>query len=125
MRETHGGSRAQTLPRKARLRKRRDFLALRRRGQRSRTPHFLIVRDQDTPEPTRLGITVTKKIGCAVVRNRIKRGVREAFRRLRHDLPAHMTILVIAQRGAGELNSGAVANEIRAALLVGQERPTC
>jgi hypothetical protein len=36
-----------------------------------------------------------------------------------------MTILVIAQRGAGELNSGAVANEIRAALLVGQERPTC
>ncbi|MFP6665622.1 MAG: ribonuclease P protein component [Deltaproteobacteria bacterium] len=125
MRETHGGSRAPTLPREARLRKRRDFLALRRRGQRSRTPHFLIVRDKGTPEPTRLGITVTKKIGCAVIRNRIKRGVREAFRHVRHDLPTHMTVLVIAQRGAGELSSAAVADEIYAALLPAKQAPAC
>jgi ribonuclease P protein component len=125
VRETHGASRAQTLPRSARLRKRRDFLALHHRGRRSRTRHFLIVRDEGTSEPTRLGITVTKKIGCAVVRNRIKRGIREAFRRLRHNLPANMTVLVIAQLGAGELSAGAVADEIHHALVGPTETPAC
>lgn len=68
------------------LTKRRDFLAA-NAGQRAPMPAFvLLVRRRDDSDPTmRVGYTVTKKIGNAVVRNRIKR----RFRALAHDvLPA-------------------------------------
>lgn len=116
MRDTHGGSRANTLPRAARVRKRRDFQELRRSGERFRSAHFLLVRDANPAFPARLGITVTRKIGNAVTRNRIKRGVREAFRHLRRDLPDGTTWLLIAQRGAGELSAAAVTREVGDAL---------
>lgn len=75
-----------------------------------------MVRDENQAFPTRVGITVTRKIGNAVARNRIKRGVREAFRHARRELPANTTWLLIAQRGAGDLSAGAVANEVGNAL---------
>ncbi|MBC2777551.1 ribonuclease P protein component [Parasphingopyxis marina] len=67
----------------ATLRKRRDFLAA-NSGKRAAMPGFvLLVRDRkDEDDTIRLGITVTKKIGGAVVRNRMKR----RFRALGRDL---------------------------------------
>ena len=61
--------------------KRRDFLAA-NRGKRFVTPGFVLLvhpRRDDRPQP-RYGITVTKKIGNAVVRNRMKRRFRELLR---------------------------------------------
>ncbi|MFM9978774.1 MAG: ribonuclease P protein component [Sphingomonadaceae bacterium] len=57
--------------------KRRDFLAA-NSARRAGTPGFvLLVRDRCDGDPAkRLGITVTKKIGNAVVRNRMKRRFR-------------------------------------------------
>lgn len=64
----------------ARLRKRADFLAV-RRGEKRRGPLFLLeVLDRKDTEPPRLGITVTKKSGNAVERNRIRRRLKEACR---------------------------------------------
>lgn len=64
----------------ARLRKRAEFLAV-RRGEKRRGPFFLLeVLDRGDDEPPRLGITVTKKTGNAVQRNRIRRRLREACR---------------------------------------------
>ena len=59
------------------LRRRADFLAA-NRGIRASTPAFvLLVRKRQDDDPAiRLGITVTKKVGGAVVRNRIKRRFR-------------------------------------------------
>lgn len=63
-----------------RLRKRDEFLAV-RRGEKRRGRLFLIEaldrKDADVP---RYGLTVTKKVGNAVVRNRIRRRLREAVR---------------------------------------------
>ena len=69
------------------LRKRVDFLAC-NRGRRQPMPGFvLLVRDRKDDNPAiRIGITVTKKIGGAVVRNRMKRRFRVLARAL---LPAH------------------------------------
>src|SRR3546814_1787721 len=65
---------------------RRDFLAA-NAGKRVPMPGFvLLVRARDDGDPAiRLGVTVTKKIGGAVVRNRMKRRFRALFRTL---LPA-------------------------------------
>ncbi len=49
-----------------------------------------------------MGITVSRKVGGAVVRNRIKRWFREIFRTLTVDLPNHFDMVVNAKRGCGE-----------------------
>ena len=69
------------------MRDRKSFLAA-NRGRRYAAPGFvLIVHDRRNEDPAiRMGFTVTKKIGNAVVRNRMKRRLRALAREL---LPAH------------------------------------
>jgi ribonuclease P protein component len=89
-----------------RLRKRREFLAVQETGTKFHGRHFLVViapREPIGHDAGRIGITVTKKIGNAVTRNRIKRLVREYARQ--HDwVPAGMDAVVIARRSAAELH---------------------
>jgi len=65
------------------VRSRRDFLRIQSLGRRVTTPHFLLllwVSDPNDTAMARLGITASRRVGGAVVRNRAKRLVREAFR---------------------------------------------
>ena len=80
------GARPQEAQRLVTLRKRSDFLAA-NAGRRASSPGLvLLVRDRRDGDPTkRVGFTVTKKIGGAVVRNRMKRRLRALAREL---LPA-------------------------------------
>jgi ribonuclease P protein component len=64
----------------ARLRKRAEFLAV-RRGEKRRGRLFLLeVLDRGDQGAPRVGFTVTKKVGNAVVRNRVRRRLKEAVR---------------------------------------------
>jgi ribonuclease P protein component len=65
------------------IKKRSDFLAA-NRGKRYATPGFvLLVKDrQDASADIRLGITITKKVGNAVVRNRMRRRFRALAREM-------------------------------------------
>ena len=64
----------------ARLKKRREFLRAAARGKRAARPG-LVLQALAVSEPSlRLGFTVTKKIGNAVIRNRARRRLREAAR---------------------------------------------
>jgi ribonuclease P protein component len=75
--------RPQEAQRRATNRKRADFLAA-NAGKRAAMPGFvLLVRDRKDADPAmRVGFTVTKKIGGAVVRNRMKRRLRELAREI-------------------------------------------
>ncbi|MBF0194611.1 MAG: ribonuclease P protein component [Magnetococcales bacterium] len=76
-----------------------------RPAKKSVSPHFLlfVLVENGSKEP-RLGITVSKKVGNAVVRNRIKRGIREFFRQYRSRLAPSFECVVIARPRAGRVS---------------------
>lgn len=78
-----------------------------------RTPHFYIQIMGRESGGSRLGITASRKIGNAIVRNRIKRLVREFFRLNFYDLPAEIDLSIVARRGAGTLNLADVTEEMK------------
>lgn len=65
------------------IKKRADFLVA-QAGERAGTPSFLMIRSKapNGLDHLRAGFTVTKKLGKAVTRNRIRRRMREAARRI-------------------------------------------
>lgn len=97
----------QRFPRTDRLLRRRDFLRVERGGCRNVGRHFVVVaapgERADGCEHARLGITVSRRVGGAVVRNGIKRRIREWFRREGAADASGLDLLVIARRGAGQL----------------------
>lgn len=108
-----------SFPKAARLRVRREFLALQRRGKRRYCPHFVVIVAPAQGARSRLGITVTRRLGNAVVRNRLKRLVREFFRNHQSALVPAQDILVIPRAGAEALTSAQVGEELRKALSLG------
>jgi ribonuclease P protein component len=98
-----------------RLHRSAEFLRLQRNGVRFQSPHFVLYAGNldAEPERSRLGITVSRRIGNSVVRNRVKRRVREVFRKvMRAELPPRTSIVVIARGGAGALASGEIGDEL-------------
>lgn len=63
-----------------RLRRRRDFLAAAQGLSRASTGAVVQLHQRQDEDPPRVGFTVTRKLGGAVVRNRIRRRLREAVR---------------------------------------------
>jgi ribonuclease P protein component len=87
------------LTKAARLRRRREFLAVQQRGTRLHAGDVVVIAlPAGGPRP-RIGITVSSKVASAVVRNRVKRWVREAFRAAQGDWPP-VDLVVIARPGA-------------------------
>lgn len=114
-------------PRRLRLRRRREFLRVQRGGRKVHTRFFLVF-VAPTPRSVaraealegrprlpgpRLGVTVTRKVGKAVKRNRIKRLVREAFRRERASLPTGVDMVWVAKRDAVDSTLDAVLQDMR------------
>ncbi|MDD9934542.1 MAG: ribonuclease P protein component [Myxococcales bacterium] len=105
--------RGERFPRSHRILTRRDFLRVQQTGKRVHTPHFVII---VLPAPRkRLGITVTKRVAGAVGRNRIRRCLREVYRRNGELFPEGCDVVVIARSGAGELGYRSMLEEMQGA----------
>jgi ribonuclease P protein component len=81
---------------------------------------FLLARE-DT-ERCRIGISVGKRSGGSVVRNRLRRRVREIFRQGRHDLPAGLRIVVNIKPSAARAEFSELAADYVSALARGLTR---
>jgi len=94
------------LPRTARLLRPGDFTALRGHAKRLSNRCFLAEYGSSAQANARLGMAVSRRVSkLAVVRNRIRRVIRESFRLHRAELPC-MDILVIARtHAAGQTNA--------------------
>jgi len=100
------GKTGQSFPKSQRLRKRSEFLAVQGSGSRLTLPSCIVLLKPRTDErPARLGITVTRKFGNAVARNRAKRLFREVFRRSYELFPPGIDVVVIPKnQGANSLS---------------------
>ena len=84
----------------ARLKKRAEFLRVAGKGKRAPSPGLVLqVLGRGDAEPARLGFTVTKNVGNAVVRNRTKRRLRAAARIVLAETPAPGVDMVLIGRG--------------------------
>src|SRR5262249_50574751 len=103
-------------PPRFRLRKRPEFVALQREGRRQTAPHFVVITRERQHPPSRLGVTTSRKVGGAPERNRIRRLVREFFRRHQAALSPPCDVLVIARPGAASVRYADVDHELTRAL---------
>jgi ribonuclease P protein component len=96
-----------------RIRKKSDFASLYRDGGRFRGRFFTLVFLRNGRGYSRLAVVASRKVGSAVVRNRIKRRLRELFRRNKELLKESVDLIVISRPESG----GAPWAEIREAYI--------
>lgn len=88
-----------------RLHRRREFEQLSRNGRKAVNRQFVALYRPAAGPVCRLGVTVSRKVGNAVVRNRVKRLIREFFRQNRCLLDPACDVNIIARPCVAELPS--------------------
>ena len=109
-------TRPHAIAKSMRLRRRPEFLAVQSSGRKIHGAGFVaLVQRRASVEALalgRIGLTVTKRIGNAVTRNRIKRRARDWLRR--HGwAPAGVDVVLIAKEAAATMSSAAFATDLQ------------
>lgn len=113
--------------RENRLRKRDDFLRLRREARFYRSTLCLLACLPNDLPHNRFGVVTSKRLGNAVTRNRTRRRLREAARLMDHELRQGQDVLIIARESGTTANYQELYAALRdlfnrAGLLLLQER---
>src|SRR5690242_2233902 len=88
-----------------RLMKREHFNRVYRRGQSTANRQFVLYYVPCMDEPNfRLGVSISKKLGNAVIRNRLKRRIKEIVRVNKQKLPCGYTYIIIGRKPALDLD---------------------
>jgi len=110
--ESKVSSSRKTFTKGDRLLQRTDFIRLSKDGKRFQNRHFIAYCRKNNLNCCRLGITVTRKVGKAVKRNRIKRLAREYFRQNRHIFKEYWDINLIAKKDCVEMPNDIVFSSL-------------
>jgi ribonuclease P protein component len=105
----------------ARLKKRSQFLLVAGKGRKWATPGLVLQalrasRDVNEPTTTRVGFTASRKVGIAVVRNRARRRLREAARRVLAAHAAPGDYVMIARGETASRDFALLLGDVEAAL---------
>ncbi|MBE0426341.1 MAG: ribonuclease P protein component [Nitrospirae bacterium] len=84
------------------LTRKRDFESVFKAGIALASKYLVIYAKNNKFDYNRLGLSVSKKTGGAVKRNRIKRLLREAMRKLSGELPPNYDFVIVARRASAE-----------------------
>ncbi len=92
-----------------RIRKKKDFLHLYRKGSRFKGKYFHLIYLANNLTFSRVGVVASRRVGGAVIRNKVKRWMRELFRRNKGCLGFSVDMLIVAkpemkEAGWAELN---------------------
>jgi len=105
--------RAEGLPRVARLRRRADFEAVYATGHKlveARLVAFVVRAERAAG--CRLGLSVGRRVGNAPVRNRVKRVLRDAFRKLAPHCPEPLDLVLVARPGKAPSTAAEAAESL-------------
>lgn len=106
----------ETLSPPERIKKKKDFLHLYKKGKRYRGKYFNLVYLSSASSFSRLAVVVSKKVGNAVKRNRIKRWIRTLFRRNKNLLKISLDIIIIVKKEILEASWNKLQEDYFAAL---------
>jgi ribonuclease P protein component len=109
---------SEQFPHRVRIVRSADYRTLYRDGRRIQSERFVLFGLQNKIGHPRLGLTVSRKVGGAVVRNRVKRIFREIFRRSFSEIPSQFDIVVNAKSSC----AGASYLELRAEFVASAQR---
>jgi ribonuclease P protein component len=87
---------SESLPLRERIRKKKDFIILYRKGNRYRAKYFNLIYLSNTLAYSRVGVVASRKVGNAVTRNRAKRWMRELYRRNKDLFAYPIDLLMVA-----------------------------
>lgn len=82
-----------------------QFTPVYRNGKRKADQHFVMYFLENGTGGNRLGITVSKKIGNSVIRSRVKRIIKEAYRLHENELRQGLDIVIVARQAAKDKKS--------------------
>lgn len=79
--------------------------------------NLMVIVGKGVPSGCRVGLVVSRRVGNAVVRNRVKRWIREAARRSFETLQGSWDLVVIAHTSAAEAGAAVIAAEVETVFL--------
>lgn len=107
-----------------RIKKNEDFQLVYKKGKSFANRQFVIyILKKPNQKNFRIGLSVSKQIGSAVVRNRVKRFIRGTFQQLKEDLPNEYDFVIIARRPAATMNFHEVKKSLIHVLKVAKLLP--
>ena len=96
----------------ARLVRRSEFVAVYRTGQRRSSAQFLVFFRASGRPVSRFGISIKKALGGAVVRNRMRRRIREILRRNSSEIPSGWDLVIHPRRTVAQADFAALTAEL-------------
>lgn len=109
------------MKKKFRIKKNEEFQQVFHKGESFANRQFVIyILQKDNQDYFRIGLSVSKKIGNAVMRNQIKRYIRQSFLEMKDDLLTERDYVVIARKPAAQMDFHEVKSSLAHVLRKGK-----